>query len=342
MTRVRAWTLGVLLLAANSLAHAGGGTVPAGRQSVAVRASAYAEVVSAADTRVRAAMPGVVSDLEALPGDSVAAGAVLARLGGAGVDARMAQRKAAVQSAQAALEAARKTLAAERQKRSQQLSTRSTVYQAEADLGDARARLDEASARLAELRAWTEIDAPMGATVASVEVANGERVEAGQLLLTLRADSRLWLRATFHGADAAAVEPGMTGEFVPAGGTGSVAVRVRGIVGRVRPNGGKVVALTATAAAPGWSSGEAGTVTLRGAAREVVTVPTRALVLDRGQWWVLVSEPDGEHRRRVVPGRQVDDATVILHGLQAGDPVVVADPYLRFHADFATQYQAPD
>ncbi|MGA7801920.1 MAG: hypothetical protein WCC36_14025, partial [Gammaproteobacteria bacterium] len=100
--------------------------------------------------------------------------------------------------------------------------------------------------------------------------------------------------------------------------------------------------LTATVPKPHWHNGESGTVTLEGASRTLVAVPTEALILDGGRWWVLVHTGGGNHRQVVVPGPSRGEWTTIERGLQPGTAVVVQNAYLEFHRQVSRHYQPPD
>ncbi|MDE2490449.1 MAG: hypothetical protein KGM24_06345 [Elusimicrobia bacterium] len=156
------------------------------------------------------------------------------------------------------------------------------------------------------------------------------------------ASGRLWLKAAFYGSDLDALRPGMKGSFVPAGTDRSVPVRLCATFGLLRADGGESAALLAVPAEPGWRNGMFGTVTLRGPARTLPEVPTRALILDQGRWWVLVRTPSGDEAREVRPGPARGWDTFIESGLAGGETVVVADAYLEYHRNVAKAYQPPD
>lgn len=152
----------------------------------------------------------------------------------------------------------------------------------------------------------------------------------------------LWLKASFYGRDIDVLRAGLTGSFSPEGGGAPVAVRVCSVFDLLEPDGGRAAALVAVSPAPAWLSGQLGTVTLAGPLKTLVAVPTRALVLDRGRWWVLVRTAAGNVPRAVVPGPSRGWQTFIEKGLSAGEEVVAADAYLEFHRDIAGSYQPPD
>jgi hypothetical protein len=110
----------------------------------------------------------------------------------------------------------------------------------------------------------------------------------------------------------------------------------------LRPDGGLTAFFEATSSDPPWRGGEAGEVVVAGKPRAAVAIPTAALVLDRGRWWVLVQAADGLRRQAVEPGPGRGEQTLILKGLAAGDAVVVRDAYLLFHRDFGQHYTPPD
>lgn len=303
---------------------------------------AYAEVEPIAVVRLRAAQAGVIRGLTVVPGEVVNIGSVLGRLQGPEIDARLAQRRAAVDSQRAALQAARHSLAIQRQKRAAQLGTRLAVYQAEASVAQAKARLAAAQAGLQAAESTTALHAPANGAVTSLAVANGERVAAGQTLVTVQPAHRLWLRAAYYGSDARAVHVGMHGRFFPADGSPAIAVTVASILPAEQADGGLPVIMRAAADDLRWISGEFGVVIVKGAKRSVVAVPTRALVMDQGRWWVLVDTRNGDRRQAVTPGPSRGDQTLIEHGLVAGTRVIVGDAYLRFHRDFSQHYQPPD
>ncbi len=156
------------------------------------------------------------------------------------------------------------------------------------------------------------------------------------------ASDQLWLKAAFYGADLNAVRAGMKGAFVPAGSNRSLPVKVCAKFGLLRADGGESVALLAASARPDWQNGMFGTVTLDGPTQSLIKVPTRALVLDQGRWWVVVRTSSGEEPREVQPGPTRGWDTFIENGLSPGVQVVVANAYLEYHRNVAQAYQPPD
>jgi membrane fusion protein, heavy metal efflux system len=318
------------------------GVVAVQSRTIATRLSAYARVEPIALLKLNAAQAGIVSGITVLPGETVKAGTVLGHMTGPAVNGLMAQRRSSVEAADAALTAAEKTLAIARQKEAAHLSTQQAVYHAKADLAKARAALENARSQLQSARDSIVLKASVEGTVLTVNAAEGEQVQAGQRILTLQPKNGLWLMARYYGSDALAVRIGMTGQFEPAQGGAAIPVRVRSVIGPVGPDGGQAVGLFATVPAPPWRNGEAGRLTLSGAKETFVAVPTRALILDQGRWWVLVRRENGNQRREVVPGPSEGTSTLIKKGLEPGARVVVENAYLEFHRDVSRRYQPPD
>ena len=316
--------------------------------------TAYARVAPIALARLAAARAGVLSGLTVLPGAAVIAGTRLGSLGGPAIDSLLTARRRALRAAEAALRAARATRAERARMQLLHLATTTDLARSVAALSAAQAQRATAAAALRAVRAETVLRAPATGIVLALRAAAGDQVAAGQTVLVIQPAHGLWLRAQFYGADAARLRVGMGGRFLPADGAAPVPVRVAGLLPALGPGGGRPVGLVATGADPGWIGGEFGRVVLDGPKRTEVTVPTRALILDQGRWWVLLRTAQGaphgmphgtsvgERRHAVVPGGRDGARTFILHGLSPGAQVVVGNAYLRFHRGVAQHYQPPD
>ncbi len=323
-------------------ARADSGTVKSRAFTFTGHLKAYARVEPVSVLRLKAALTGVVNGLRLLPGETVQAGSIIARLGGPKIENLLAELRGAVHAAEAAEEEARKSLAIERRKQAEQLSTKKEVYLAEADLAEKRALLDNARSRLQATRNETILKSPVTASILTIDLAEGELARQGQTVLTMQPSGVLWLRGLIYGSEAASVHSGMKGVFSPAGGSAAIPVMVRTIIGAVQPDGALSIGMVAMAPAAGWRNGETGTVLLEGPKRTLTAVPTRALILDRGRWWVLVHTSRGNRRQEVTPGPSRGDSTLIEHGLKPGIEVVVENAYLEFHREFSKHYQPPD
>lgn len=325
-------------------------TVTVRSESIGASYVAYAQVEPIATLPVRAVLAGQVLSVHVTPGVSVQAGQKLAQLGGPEIQAVLTQREGAVRSARGRLAAAKRSLAAEREKLAAKLSTEQATAQAQSAVTAASSAFGDAQAQLQAAEHARMLRAPSGGVVIAVNVAQGERVAAGETLLTLQPASGLWLKAAYYGGDATAIHTGMTGEFRPASGGAVVPVVVTTVFASLATDGGEAVGLEPTAEAHssvdatprGWINGQSGVLTLNGARRSMVAVPTEALILDRAKWWVIVRTPQGDHRQAVVPGPVRGWETYIERGLESGQQVVVRNADLEFHQAIAQSYQPPD
>ncbi len=311
-------------------------------QSLTPHLEAYGQVEPISLLPINAAQAGVVADLHVLPGMSVHAGQLLAHLTGPSLHSLQMQSEADLRNAQSQLGTAQKTLAIQQQQLQAHLSTREAVHQAESSIAQAQAAVDNAQSRLAALRGMATLSAPTDAMVLALNSANGESVNMGQTIVTLQPSRSLWVRASFFGADMQAVRFGMTGRFQAADGAPPAAVKVAAVFGSVTAGSGESVAVVPLHLQPHWLNGEAGTVTLDAPQRRLVAVPTRALIVHQGRWWVMVHTPQGDHPQAVVPGPAEGWNTFIESGLTPGARVVVNNAYLLFHSSIAEQYQIPD
>jgi cobalt-zinc-cadmium efflux system membrane fusion protein len=327
----------------------GSETITVHAQPVTDRFLAYAQVQPVALLAVRAPVAGIVATMTVAPGSRVTAGQALATLTGPEIQSLLVKRKSAVRSTHAVLTAAKQSLAIEHKQLSARLSTRQAVAAAQSAAATATAAFETARAQLWATQQMSALHAPSAGIVLSVSAANGERITAGQVVLTVQTSSSLWLKAAYYGADAASIRIGMKGRFQPAAGGAPVAVTVASVSAALGPDGGESVGLMAAEPAvrgektpSPWRNGERGIVTVEGATRSMVAVPTRALILYGGHWWVLERTPQGDLRRAVVPGPVRGRQTFIEKGIESGQQVVVQNAYLEFHREISRHYTPPD
>jgi RND family efflux transporter MFP subunit len=310
------------------------------QRTVASQYTAYARVEPIRTVTVSAVVEGTVAGLRVLPGSPVRRGETLARITGTENTAELERARTEAAQARSAL-----ILAEENEKSVERtypdLSTRQELDQAQAAVSQARAALKAAQAALANQEASREVRAPVDGTVLETPVANGDRVALGDPLLRLQPEGGLWVRASFYGEAGGALREGMRGTFRPALGGEVVPVEVASVVPPLQPDGGRSVGCPPLNGQRVYA-GELGTLRLEGAEQTLPAVPTTALVMDRGKWWVLVEEAKGPRPQEVEPGPAANGWTLIRSGLEAGQRVVVKDAYLLYHRDFSKHYQPPD
>ncbi|MGH8361810.1 MAG: efflux RND transporter periplasmic adaptor subunit [Gammaproteobacteria bacterium] len=311
---------------------AAGATGTAGTVAVELRPftteyRAYAQVEPRTVLSIYASSIGEITALKAAPGQHVKAGEHLARLAGPEYDAELTAGEAQFHTAQVALRTTQHNY---------------PDFSSARDVANAEATLKEARAALTRIKATGEVRAPVAGTVLSLTVSPGERVSPGTALMRLLPDHNLWLRATLYAPGAARVRPSMVGHFYPADDGAAIPIRVSGVIPPLATNGGVRIACVATTAAT-WQDGEAGTAVIAsGPTTQLSVVPTAALILDQGKWWVLISDTHGLHRQPVVLGPSVGEWTFIHQGLKAGERVVAVNAYLLFHAEISRHYVPPD
>lgn len=297
--------------------------------------SAFASVQTSGLMTIVPARSGNITDLAAQPGQIVVAGQVIATLSGPQVTEATVRAEAMLTSAQAVQSGARHALTIEQQKRQQHLSTDQRVDQAMSALAASTAQLTVARANLAMLRETAHLRSPLAGVVQSVAVADGDTVTTGQVVATVQSGQGTWLKAILYGKPPPA---GVTGIFTPGDGRHPINVSMRGPLGSTLPDGGVSIALEpAGDLAPGMF----GTVTLDLPARRVMLVPSDALILDKGRWWVMVHTPQGDQPVKVTPGPSQGYETIIESGLQPGQDVVVTNAYLLYHRGVAALYHPP-
>ena len=330
------WARSLLLGALGAVVpvtHAAGaalaGTVRARAAVVTRRIHAFGEVEPVAATVARAVAPGTVQRI-VLPGTRVRRGQVLAVIAGPQAEALLTRRRGALRSA-------REKLLADRRQFAAQLVTRQTLTAEQAAEASARAALQAALGALT-------VRAPVTGQIQAVAVSRGAQVMAGQPLLWLQS-GRLWLEAKFYGPAAWALHPGMRGRFRPTSGGPDIAVRIATVAAALGRDDGERVLLRPVgpgAAGSAWRNGAWGSVRIDAGTRKLVAVPSRALILDRARWWVLVQTTAGYRRQRVVPGPSRGWLTFLENGVRPGQRVLVQNADLEFHHGIAGRYTPPN
>lgn len=316
-------------------------TMPAVEKRIVVKVSAPAHVQAVSNTVLTAPTAGIVAGLRITPGETVRAGQTIARLSGPTVMSEKARLAADLKTAQIRVSAATQAAAIEQQKFDDQLSTRDAIVRVRADLDAARQQLMAAQSAAQGYTGLATITAPEAGVVTAVSAADGQYVSAGQALVTASSSRDLHVVANFYGSDAALVAVGMKAVFLPESGAAPVYVLVKRTSWSV-PTPGQLEVWLGPVQGGSLESGAVGTVSLSASDDRRLAVPSTALVLDSGEWWVLIHDKAGNHRRRVAPGLADAGWTSIRGGLSAGEQVVTQDAYLHFHQDFSTRYQQAD
>ena len=333
--------------ATNSSAS-GAGVIKARLVEVAPKLSATAVVTSVPELSINARAEGELADVHLFPGTAVKAGDLLARLGGAARNAAIQKARGDVDRATANLKLAR-DLVEGMGKTPEGLVTTAQRQTAQNGAATAAIDLDSAKNALDLLMAQGEIRAPADGVITAALASDGQHVAVDGPIAKLQPQKTLWLEAPFWGEDVRALSVGMRGTFTPGDGSSPVEVQLSRIISPLRPDGSVVAACSvssskATARPAGLSLrlGESGTLILSGKSRRVVEVPTTALVMSAGKWWVVVTSGKDEKPRQIEVGEEDGAYTVIRGGLSAGESIVVADAYLHFNRDFTRQYQHSD
>lgn len=176
------------------------------------------------------------------------------------------------------------------------------------------------------------LHAPQAGVVITLDVREGQRVSAGQTLMTLNGLSTVWVEAALPQAVAGAVRSGtsvtVTVDALP-GRTfhGSVETVLPDIDAATRTQRARIVLDNPDGI---LSPGLFATVQLDPAEGEAVpVVPDEALIATGRQTRVIVAEGDGRFRAAAVRiGRSAGGYTEILDGLTGGENIVVSGQFL--------------
>lgn len=298
---------------------------------------AWARVEDVAPLELRMPLPATILRLDASPGQVIEAGTRLAQLGGARLTGEIAKARAQLLAARQALASARRSAAAA-ERNYPALIDRRSLEAARSDLAAAEGRVATAEAASQALEAQTAMTSPVAAVVAKVHAAVGSDLPAGAAVVTLQPRGRLWLRAEMFGPEP---PPASEARFISPDHP-AVALRLVDELPARAADGAHVLNFAPIDPEPGWQAGETGEVVVAEPWQAAVAVPTAALILDAGSWYVLADRQGTLAAQRVVPGPTQGDDVVVLQGLAPGTPVVVRQAYALYHRDVASRYTPPD
>jgi len=324
------------------------GVVKARLVEVAPKLSATAVVASVPELSINARAEGELADVHLFPGTPVKAGDLLARLGGPARNTAIQKARGDVDRATANLKLAR-DLVEGMGKTPEGLVTTAQRQTAQNGAATAAIDLDSAKNALDLLISQGEIRAPADGVISAALASEGQHVAVDAPIAKLQPQKTVWLEASFWGEEAGALSVGMRGIFTPGDGSSPVGIELSRIIAAQRPDGSVLAACSVSSskattrpASPSLRLGESGTLILSGKSQRVIEVPTIALVMSAGKWWVVVISGNDEKPRQIDPGEEDGGNTVIRSGLSVGESVVVTDAYLHFNRDFTKQYQHSD
>ncbi len=194
--------------------------------------------------------------------------------------------------------------------------------------------LDAADIRAARRGAGAAITlhAPQAGVIAALEVREGQRVSAGQTLMTLNGLATVWVEAALPQALSGTVRAGtpvtVTTDALPGKAfDGRVEMLLPDIDSATRTQRARIALANPDGR---LSPGMFVTVQLRPAeGAAVAVVPSDALIATGAQTRVIVAEAGGRFRPLAVRiGRAADGYTEILAGLHGGEKVVVSGQFL--------------
>lgn len=279
---------------------------------------------------VRAKAAGTLLSLKVAEGQRVKAGQLLGEIDLADLQSRVADRAAAVESAQVALIDAERQHAANSGLASQNFISSTALQSSQARLDAARAQLKSAQAQLAMSRVGVReaaLVAPIAGIVGKRHVVPGEKVSAEQQLFTVVDLSSLEVAGTVGTHEVSALRPGMTVQVRVEGDAQMHEGRIDRIAPAAEPGTraiGVVVLLDNRKELLRAGQYAIARVTVADPAQRMV-LPVTAIGSTAGQDHVWTIE-NGELLRRAVTTGRRDEANArveVLKGL-AADAVVLA------------------
>lgn len=257
-----------------------------------------------------------VLDIVALPGDRVAKGQIVLRLGPsnvAGTELFRARRNA--DAAKASAERAKRL-------RADGLASDAEVESAETAAADQMALADSLEASAGSIQA---LGSPIDGLVDALFVEPNDLVAPGTTMARLASPSATQARIGIESLDAARLVAGDRVKLTSMNGlSGAAIATIRVVDARIDPATRMATALVSIPAGQGFLAGEAVRAEIVVATRAgVLIAPRQSVFSDESGDYVFVAENDIASLRRVETGLTNTDQTEIVSGLRSGELLVV-------------------
>lgn len=266
-----------------------------------------------------------VTEISVDEGDTVEAGALLARLNSSILGAQITQQEAAIAELEATLANAQSDVRRARTVTTGVISAQTAeqretlVKTTTAKIAAARAALAETNARLKQ----TEIRAPASGIVATRSVTLGQVVQTGTEMFRLIQESRIEVNALVPEADLSRVRAGQSVRVIGPNGeaqVGSVRIVAPVVDAKTRLGTARVALPPATTLKPGMFA----RVEISADPIASLAVPLKAVVWDQSKPAVFkVTDGGTAVLTDVSLGHKTSDEVEVTGGLRAGDHVVV-------------------
>ena len=295
------------------------------------RVPAVGTVAAWAEQQVSAETGGLIlTEVRAQVGDVVKRGQLLARLQDLGVQADLAQARAALAEAEAAHELAQADAQRARQIEAEggEGLSKQALQQYQAQARSAAARLLSAQARVKseELRlSQTRIVASDDGVISAKSAVEGAVAQPGQELFRLIRQQRLEWRAELPADSLAQVKAGTRVQVQLPGRTEPVDARVRSVAPTVDPQSRMGLAYVDLPAGTGLRAGSFLQGSFEQGNAEALHVPQSAVQLREGFAYVFKAAADGRvQQTKVSLGRRQGDRVELLQGLEPTARIVAA------------------
>jgi len=288
-----------------------------------------------AEVRVGSRVSGVVKRLRSHIGDLVEEGQVIAELDDAELQAKLNQNIAAVEKAKADLEYAKLNLDRQLPLLKKNFASRQQVDVAENAYKVAQAQLKQAEANVEFARVqlgYAKILAPISGVIASIATQEGETVAASfaaPTFVNIIDLNRLEVQTYVDETDIGKVHEGLEAGFTV---DTYADTDFRGKVTAIYPKAviqDNVVNYIVTFAITDFQGKTlrpemTANVTIFLAARKnVLAVPTAAVVREQGESYVTILDGDRTERRKIKAGWKDNGYTEITSGVSEGEKVVI-------------------
>ena len=303
----------------------------------------FAKVIPQRIYKISSSLNGRISSFTLNTGEIITKNRVIANITSNAISAKMQLLKEKIAETKKEVSTRQSILNIAKKEHHQRLFSTQSLLKAQMELEKVKVSLKLLHIQLKSLQGQRRVYSFANGKVLNIFTANGDYVQSGQTLLTILSNKNRLL-VTDYNEKNNTITIGQKGWFFPQQKNAKpILMAVNTIIANPNEAGILHIYLHPVHSNANWTVGEVGNFEFIKQARYLIAIPKKALIMNRGKWWVLKKTDQGIQKIEVFPFASNNKWVWLKKGtLKRGDKVVVLGAYQMFHKDFSKNYEDPN
>jgi len=302
----------------------------------------FARVVPQRIYKISSALNGRVSSFSLNTGETIDKNTFIANITSNAISAKIQLLKEKTAETKQELSIAHSILNITKQEYHQQLLSTQSLLKVKMEFEKVKVSLKLLRIQLKFLLAQGKLYSFANGKVLNIFTANGDYVKSGQTLLTILSNKNRLLVTAYKKNNS--IKIGQKGWFFPQQKNAKpILMAVSTIISDPNVAGIWHIYLHPVHSNTHWVVGEVGNFEFIIKARYFIAVPKKALIMNKGKWWVVKKTDYGIRKIEVFPFTSNNKWVWLKKGaLKRGEKIVISGAYQIFHEDFSKNYEDPN